>query len=240
MTKQLATKTASDNTMTALTSAISQGLAPEQLDAVISAQERILDRQARQEFAIDMSACQGEMPKIFKSKENEQTHSRYEDLESLNSVLIPVYSKHGFSVSFNSKPAQDETYIGMAAVVKHKGGWTEVHDITLPIDIAGLAGKVNKTKIHAISSTRSYARRYLLREIFNITTSEDNDNDGVQEVETITADQVAQLETMLTQAKAEKDLFLKVCKVDSLDQLPSSHFSGAVSRLKSKIAETNK
>lgn len=232
---------AADNTMNALTTAISSGtLVPDQLDAVISAQERILDRQARQQFAEDMSLCQGAIPSIFKSKENNQTHTKYEDLESLNSALIPVYSKYGFSVSFNSKPAQDENYIGMVAIVKHKGGWNEVHDITLPIDLAGLAGKINKTKIHAVASTRSYARRYLLREIFNITTSEDIDDDATMVVEYISTAQIDFLERLLTESKSDSVKFLKVCKVDRLAEILTIHFDGAVERLQAKIRESKK
>jgi hypothetical protein len=34
---------------------------------------------------------------------------------------------------------------------------------------------VNKTQVHALGSTSSYARRYLVCMIFNVTTEDDND-----------------------------------------------------------------
>ncbi len=45
----------------------------------------------------------------------------------------------------------------------------------MPLDSAGSGGKVNKTPIQASGSTQSYARRYLVCQIFNVTTADDND-----------------------------------------------------------------
>lgn len=158
-------------------------LQPEQLKMVLDAQERILDRQAKQDFAIAMSACQAEMPTVLKNAKNAQTHSTYEKLDQLNNTIKPCYTSHGFAVSFNSFPASVDGYIAMKATVSHSSGWSEEHTMELPPDSMGIKGSVNKTPVHAVSSTRSYLRRYLLREIFNITTSEDIDDDAQEGVQ---------------------------------------------------------
>lgn len=174
-------ETQSVQVMNALVTQLNSGsLAPEQLGMVLDAQERVLDRQAKQDFAIAMSECQSEMPNILKTKENKQTHSKYESLDALNKVISPVYTSHGFSISFgtDTAPNDDNPMIRVTAEVSHRGGWFKDYHYDLPYDMAGIAGTVNKTKIHASGSTLSYGRRYLLKLIFNLTTVDELDDDG--------------------------------------------------------------
>jgi hypothetical protein len=167
--------------MATLMSALEGGnLQPEQLGMILDAQERVLDRQAKQDFAIAMAECQSEMPNILKTKDNNQTKSKYESLDALNKVVSPVYTKHGFSVTFGTDTAHeiDNPMIRVTAEVSHKGGWSKEYHYDLPYDMAGIAGTINKTKIHASGSTLSYGRRYLLKLIFNLTTVDEHDDDG--------------------------------------------------------------
>lgn len=173
--------TQTEQVMNSLMGALDSGnLQPEQLSMILDAQERVLDRQSKQDFAIAMSECQSEMPAILKTKENSQTHSKYETLDSLNKAISPVYTKHGFSVSFGTDTAHelDDPKIRVTAEVSHKGGWSKSYYYDLPYDLAGIAGTINKTKIHASGSTLSYGRRYLLKLIFNLTTVDEHDDDG--------------------------------------------------------------
>lgn len=174
-------ETQSSKVMNALVTQLNSGnLAPEQLSMVLDAQERVLDRQATQDFSVAMSECQREMPDILKTKENKQTKSKYESLDALNKVVSPVYTKHGFSISFGTDTAPDDEnpMIRVTAEVSHRGGWSKEYHYDLPYDMAGIAGTVNKTKIHASGSTLSYGRRYLLKLIFNLTTVDELDDDG--------------------------------------------------------------
>lgn len=165
--------------MQSLTSSIETGtLTPESLTLVLDAQERVLDRQAKQEFSVAMANCQAEMPNILKTESNNQTHSKYESLDALNKVISPVYTSNGFSVSFGTDECPLEDMIRVAAEVTHRGGWTKDYHYDLPYDMLGLKGNQNKTKIHASGSTLSYGRRYLLKLIFNLTTVDENDDDG--------------------------------------------------------------
>lgn len=220
-----------------LMAAIEKGaLQPEQLKMVLDAQERILDRQASQAFAADMAACQADMPKVLKGKWNDQTKSYYEDLGDLNSTIRPCYTRYGFAVLFSSTIPTQEGWVGMKATVTHRLGHSEVFNIELPADIAGIQGKTNKTMVHGIASTRSYIRRYLLREIFNLTTSEDVDDDAnsAQPELLITEDQVTVLLDLVNETNTNLGQFLNYCKVDHLDNLPASKFAGAKRALESK------
>ena len=192
MSKELATKeesniiehpatTQASQVMNSLMGAMDNGnLQPEQLGMILEMQEKILDRQAKQDFSIAMSECQSEMPNILKTAENKQTHSKYETLDALNKVVSPVYTSHGFSISFGTDTAHniDDPMIRVTAEVSHRGGWSKEYHYELPYDMTGIAGTVNKTKIHASGSTLSYGRRYLLKLIFNLTTVDELDDDG--------------------------------------------------------------
>jgi len=173
--------TQSAQVMNSLTAQLDNGnLQPEQLGMILDAQERVLDRQAKQDFSIAMAECQKAMPDILKTKENKQTKSKYESLDGLNKAISPVYTSHGFSISFgtDTAPDEDNAMIRVTAEVNHSAGWSKGYHYDLPYDIAGIAGTVNKTKIHASGSTLSYGRRYLLKLIFNLTTVDELDDDG--------------------------------------------------------------
>jgi len=238
--KQLTESTAESQITNTLMSAISGGqLQPEQLKMVLDAQERILDRQARQDFAIDMSKCQSEMPKVLKNANNNQTHSKYEQLDSLNNAIKPCYTKWGFAVSFNSFPPQNEGYVAMKATVSHRSGATTEHTMELPPDNMGMQGKVNKTAVHGLASTRSYLRRYLLREIFNITTTEDVDDDAQSSVSLVSDEIADDLSSLMKTAKANKEKFLSYFGVNEVKLLNESQAVEAYSILNKRIQAMN-
>ena len=222
-------------TMNALTQAIASGqLQPEQLSMILDAQERILDRQAKQEFSAAMAACQSEIPGVLKNKYNEQTRSKFEDLESLNKTIVPIYTKHGFGVSFDTGDSGNPDTLRILADVSHKSGWTKQYHYDLAYDMYGIKGTVNKTKIHGSSSTVAYGRRYLLKMIFNITTSDEIDNDGNQPVELISVDQQTVINDLLNESKSDKDIFLKYIKCDSVENIPANKYARVLKVLEDK------
>src|ERR1700761_8151430 len=58
-------------------------------------------RDAENAFNRSMMAAQAEMKPILKDSENEQTHSKYAKLEKIDRAIRPIYTKHGFALSFN-------------------------------------------------------------------------------------------------------------------------------------------
>jgi hypothetical protein len=71
--------------------------------------------------------------------------------------------------------------------------------------------------------------------IFNLDTSDDDDAASyLSNVEYITSDQEATLDSLIEEVDANKEQFLKVLKIDELGQLPASKYDGAVQRLEEK------
>lgn len=240
---QLPAASQAGQVMEALTKSLETGkLDPDQLSKVLDAQERILDRQAKMDFAYAMADCQSKMPSILKEEYNDHTKSKFESLDALNKAIAPVYTEAGFSISFGTDtcpaPTGDESgmWIRITAEVTHRSGHSKGYHYDLPYDLAGAQGTVNKTKIHASGSTLTYGRRYLLKLIFNLITSEEVDNDGNDVVgyECITEDQIANVRALLDETDTDEYSICKHCKVESLDLLPTNKLKYVINTLEAR------
>ena len=195
--------------------------------------ERISVRNAEVSFNTAMKAAQEEMPKILRNKENQQTNSRYADLEKVNAAIVPVYTKHGFSLSFGTADCPIAGHYRVTCLVSHIAGHSRSYQADVPADMTGLKGNANKTATHGFGSTMSYGRRYLTLLVFNITLTNE-DKDGNQAGDTLTDEQVANLEALLTETGADKAKFLRYVKVESLDQIPAKNYSAMVKLIEAK------
>lgn len=148
----------------------------EKLERLLAIREKELARIAENEFHVSMRECQAEIPLIFRDAVNEHNRSRYARLETVNDRVVPVYTRHGFSLSFGTAETPLEGFIRLTCRVSHIGGHSRDYQADLPLDGAGAKGNANKTGVQAFGSTVSYGRRYLTLLIFNVTlTNEDVD-----------------------------------------------------------------
>lgn len=166
--------------------------------------ERHTDRTAAAAFNAAMVRAQAEIGPVFRDKFNAQTNSAYAALESIDRRISPVYTAHGFSLSFGTGDSSLVGHIRTLCDCMHEAGHTKQYHVDLPIDSAGIKGSVNKTGVHAAGSTFSYARRYLTMMIFNVVmTNEDDDGQSANTPQeppaepVITAGQAAQLDALL-------------------------------------------
>lgn len=146
------------------------------MERMIALRDRELARIAESEFNAAMRECQSEIPLIFRDAVNEHNRSRYARLENVNDRVVPVYTRHGFSLSFSTAESPVEGCLRLTCRVSHTGGHSRDYQADLPLDGVGAQGKANKTGVQAFGSTVSYGRRYLTLLIFNVTlTNEDTD-----------------------------------------------------------------
>lgn len=218
---------------TLLERAIERGVDADSLQKLVALQERILDRQAEQEFAVAMRQTQAEILPVLKNRRNAQTDSNYATLEALNKAVVPVYTRHGFSLSFGTEDSPTPGYIRIVCDVFHTGGHTRRYHFDLPLDDAGIAGKTNKTKVHASGSTLSYGRRYLTMLVFNVSTTDDDDGNGARGA-LITEQQVADLEALAQEVGADVAKFCQWFKVASFADIKAEYYSRAVKALEAK------
>lgn len=149
----------------------------EKMERLYAMHERMQDRQAAEAFASAMSIAQSEVKKAAKDRTNTQTKSDYATLESIDAAIRPVYTAHGFSLSFDTADSPLAGHVRIVCHVMHAGGHTRTYQYDNPMDDKGIQGSVNKTPTHARGSAVTYGRRYLTLLIFNLSTGY-HDDDG--------------------------------------------------------------
>ena len=230
--------------------AIDKGVDADQLDKLMDLQERWEHGNAKRDFMKAFSDCQGELPRVVRNKENKHTRSRYADLETVNSQVLPVITKHGFSLSFGEEdiPNPVENMCRMGATLRHRGGHSEHYHVDLPTDGSGIKGSSNMTPIHGKGSWSTYAQRYLTCMIFSVTIA-DYDNDGNNGGEAmLTEEQVFMLRNLMEQcekagAPVHLRRFLTAMKVPEggvLEDILQTQFDQAKAGLKAKLADALK
>ena len=199
--------------------------------------ERALARDAETAFNSAMAAAQEEMRPIAANANNPQTRSRYAKYDALDGAVRPIYSKHGFSLSFYQGEGAPEGYIRVQCKLSC-GGHTERPYLDMPADGKGAKGGDVMTKTHATGAGVTYGRRYLLGMIFNLVIGEDRDgNDASDAGATITQEQLTQLIELADEVGADKPAFCKYMGIESFAALPAKNFSRAVTALNKKRAK---
>lgn len=151
------------------------------LEKILDAQDRILDRQSKQEFQIALSAMQADLPVIEKKggikaklRSGDVMKSKFAKYEDINRAIMPVMKAHGFSLTFATDQDQDNVIV--TGVLRHKGGHQETTRLSIPLDTSG-----SKNAVQAVGSSLSYGKRYVATALLNLTTAGEDD-DGVSAV----------------------------------------------------------
>lgn len=133
-------------------------------------------RKAERAFNDALSECQSEIGTVGVNKTNGQTRSQYATYDKLDRAVRPVYTRHGFALSFDTGPAKKDEDIRVLCYVSHKAGHKRTYTVDMPADGKGAKGGDVMTKTHAAGSAMSYGQRYLLKLIFNIAVGEQDDD----------------------------------------------------------------
>lgn len=144
------------------------------MEKLLEMRNQELARVAKQAFASDFAKMAPNLPLVTKTKNNTQTKSKYAALEDINQQVNPILSEFGFATSTRVS-AQNPDSVTVEAVLWHRGGHTETTQVTMPLDRAGIQGTVNKTNVHATSSSITYAKRVAICALLNISTGDDTD-----------------------------------------------------------------
>jgi hypothetical protein len=156
----------------------------DKLERLLQMQERIQDREAKTAFNVALAAMQPKLPIITERgriivKEKLANGKRDGDIiqdtsfarwEDINEEIRPLLSEHGFALTFRNGLSPDGK-VRVTTVLKHTAGHEEETHFDLPHDSSG-----SKNAVQAIGSSTSYAKRYGVLSILNITTKGEDDN----------------------------------------------------------------
>ena len=152
------------------------------MQALLEMRRQIVKDNAAIAFNVAMGAAQAEMTPVTRDAVNESNKSRYARLETIDAVIRPIYTRHGFALTFNS-PVTDSTGVTVSCTALHSDGHSKDYTLAGGIDTMGPAGKPNKTSIQGLGSSVSYLKRYLTCMVFNIQLrNEDDDADSADPI----------------------------------------------------------
>jgi hypothetical protein len=213
----------------------------DKLQRLLDMRERMQAREAEVAFNAAMTEAQKEMRPVSTDSANTQTKSKYASYAALDRVLRPVYTKHGFALSFNTSPDAPADHVRILCDVTNCGH-TRRYQIDMPADGKGAKGGDVMTKTHAAGSAASYGMRYLLKMIFNIAVGEADDDGNAagrtEPVERITEKQVSDLNALLQKSPepaANVQIIFEHFKIDNLSELTPEQYRKTVSQLSKKL-----
>lgn len=200
---------------------------------LLDMQIEMMDREAKRDFNAAMNVAQSEMGPVSADATNPQTRSKYASYSALDSKLRPIYTRNGFSLSFDSGDNPPENHVRVLCYVGHIGGHSRTYHANMPADGKGAKGGDVMTKTHAAGAAMSYGQRYLLKLIFNVAIGE-ADTDGNMPGDVITADQKDNIIALMKDKKADTAKFLKHMGFETVDAIPAKEYERAINALKAK------
>lgn len=206
------------------------------LEKMLEMYERIMARNAEMAFNSAFAEMQSEMPVITENGEikiHGAVQSRYAKFEDINDTVKPILKTHGFAITFKTKSS--EQGITVTAILMHKEGHREDTEMTLMADTSG-----NKNAVQGVGSSVSYAKRYGLLALLNITTRGEDDDGQAGGAKAITEDQQATLQALIDEVKQDKPKFFAYAsnkarrQIKTLSEVPQSLYAELVKSLEKK------
>jgi len=216
---------------------------PDRVERFMVMYERMEAQKARMAFYAAFSAAQAEMPQIVRDAENKQTNSRYAKYETISDAIQPIITKHGFSMTYGEADSPKENHLRITCELMHEGGHSKAYYADIPIDMYGMKGNPNKTGTHAYGSTKSYGRRYLKLDVWDIAVKNQDDDGnaaGGADVETVSDEQIKTILALIEKTGTDIAKFCEVLKIDSVPEMRAVDFPGALSTLQIKLARQRK
>jgi hypothetical protein len=202
------------------------------MERLMQMHQQIQAQKALEAFSAAMSDAQAEMGPISTDALNPQTKSRYASYAQLDRALRPIYTKHGFALSFNEGETDKPAHVRVLCKVSHSAGHVETYKKDMPADGKGAKGGDVMTLTHATGAAQSYGMRYILKGIFNVAVGEE-DKDGNTE-ECIGPGQAADIRALLSEVNAKEDSFLRTIKAKSIESINLASFPMVIGILEAK------
>lgn len=209
------------------------------LHELLSLQERVEVEQARKEFMAAFNAAQTAMQPVARDADNKQTKSTYATHAALDRALRPIYTQHGFSVSFDTADSPLPEHVRVVCYLAHAAGHERTYQTDMPCDGKGARGGDVMTKTHAVGSAMTYGKRYLLALAFNIALADTEDDGNAagrkgDANDPISKEQLDELLNLAEDVGADKARFCKFYGIASFAEITKAKFEAAKRALEAK------
>lgn len=211
----------------------------EGLKDVLDLYERMETKAAKAAYDAAFAAFQAECPPIPRKRTAEivgrsggSFNYMFAALEDIDTVVVPMLNKHGFSRSFGDTVIDGER-LTIECVLSHVGGHCEKRAFTVPTTT-----KAGMSEQQKYGSAATYAKRQAFVNVAGLRVC-DLDNDGAGDggpAEPITGEQAKTIQDLIIQSEADRVRFLKLFGVKQVSEIPGNRFEEACGKLNQKIA----
>lgn len=200
----------------------------EKMERLWALYEKMDARRAEREFNSALKKAQQDIPAIFKNRKADK--NTYADLEKVNEVVVPISTENGFAMSFGNEDSPMDKHYRVVCFLSHDGGHVRKYHADIPADHSG-----SKNVTQGFGSTISYGRRYLTLMIYNISTTNEDDDGAGSGGGNITPEQAAEISKIITDNKFDLGVFLKWANVESIAAINADKYQRVLTALQEKI-----
>lgn len=210
----------------------------DKMNALLDFKERIDAVDARRAYTAAMAAMSAELPRIKKDGTidlGSKGKIPFATWEQIDAVIRPILRKHGFTLNFPTRVESGQTI--MACVVSHIAGHSERSETVCKPDPGP-----GRNETQSGGSGRSYAKRYLTKDMLNIVTEgADDDGKGSGFISTDEAKKVHDLMMALEldqpRNAAQRKAFFKFAGVEVVEHIQRYDLERVLTALRSKLRE---
>lgn len=180
---------------------------------------------ARKEFAVAKCALHAEMPKIIAKrpvleKDSNKIRYTFAAFEDIMAAIDPYLARHGFSVHFSTRvdAADRKDRICAICTLTHISGHSASNEFSVRT-----SGPPGTSDAQADGATLSYAKRYALCLMLNLSI--DHDNDARLEGGFITQELADALRDRVHKCGADEAKFLKLARAESYELIRTGNYA---------------
>ena len=228
------------NPMGILQLAVERGIDVASIKELSALAERWMDKDAERQFTEAYGEFKQRCPPIRKTKAVSQASDKggkilycFAPLEEIAAVVDPILIPLGFTYWWDSD-TDDGKWMTATCFLRHKAGHLRTSKFRCP---AGEGTSIMSGPQKAASAW-SFARRQTFTAVLGITTVGD-DRDGSDHdpnPSTITREQAATIEDLLSASGSDRSKFLEFWHVASVEELEARDFTRAVALLRTRMA----
>lgn len=219
--------------LSGMLSGLQQGqITPQHVDVLkgmMDLYERAEKRQAEKDFAAALTDLQGETIRVQATKavdvKDGKPRYTFAPYEEIMAVVQPMLTRHGFSVTFDTKIEEQRLY--SICTLTHKSGHSRSNQFAVRF-----SKPPGSSDAQGDMSTKSYAKRGALCDALNISIDHDTDGDDERGLgQHITPEQVEELKRRVAETQSDVAKFLAYAEARSFEEISESKYDDLIATL---------
>ena len=214
--------------------AIQSGAGLEMVKQVMELQERWEANEARKQFNVAFATFKAKSIKIIRrtvTKDGPLKNKKYANLFDVVDTITEPLAELGLSLSW-ALTKDDKDWMEVTCTIRHAMG----HSESVSMGAAPDTGP-GRNAIQARGSAKSYLERYTALAILGMATTDSDDDGAGTSTDTstlISRDQEATIVALMEEVGQDEGKFLRMIKLDRLDNLPACNYKMVIDLLEAK------